>query len=179
MEPMEAAIYAAAVVLPAALLFDLAILVCHPGKWRNRMAALLLPLALSILLLAPGGYGLGRLGLAWRSGVRLCLLFLTTVCLTGLLVFAAWYLIERLEGRAIYRWGVAITAFALSVCVFAAGAFVTVFAPGEDQVVAWEGQRAVAVRWCLSDVLDIYEYHGPLLRGDTRLNKNDAGLEAG
>ena len=172
MEPLEVMLWVSVAVLPAALLFDLVVLARHPGKWRRRITALLIPLALSLLLLVPGSYGLKKLGLVWRCGARLCLSLLLLACLIGLLVFAAWYLIERLEGRVVCQWGVVIAAFALSVCVLAAGAFITLFSTGEDQVITWEGQRVVAVRPGPPDAYRYFAYYGPLLRGDTELNRN-------
>ncbi len=181
MEPMEVVLWALITALALALLLDLAVLVRRPGKWRKRMAAFLSPLALVLALLIPGSYGLGRLGLTWRSGVLLGLCLLLAACLAGLVAGAAWYLAGRLEGREGYRGGVMVTAFALGACVFLTAAlYGTLFAGftgGDERIVTWEGRQVVEadLSWLDPDYA-YYDYHGPLVRGNTPLARSDKPL---
>lgn len=181
MEPMEAVLWALITALALALLLDLAVLVRRPGKWRKRMGAFLCPLAVVLTLLVPGSYGLGRLGLAWRSGVLLGLCLLLAACLAGLVAGAAWYLAGQLEGREELRCGVVVAGIGLCASVFLTAAFYgtlfTAFAVGDERVVTWEGRQVVEadLSWLDPDYA-YYDYHGPLVRGNTPLARSDKPL---
>ena len=170
----------AALWAPLALLVGMALacLVRLAREQRRGLLAAALAVGCSAAVLFGGDWLLAGQGMTWRTAPLngLCALIWAFGLAAGVLTVR--YLPRLVRGRRprLAVWAQALTLYCLiSVMIF--GSFLGLFwaalvqDTGGERVGAYEGQRVVQVTstWLGDTSYQLYEYHGPLVRGTESL----------
>lgn len=185
MHTLQSVVLWGMLVLPLAELAALCLLTLDnlpPQRRRGLFALFFTMLGLAAVLFG-GALALGAYGLAWRTwfqeglSVVLWLVGLVTGAMT--VGYAGRWLAQR--GRAVKR-----VVTGLSACCLVSAMLVGTLlgglwclGPGE-QVVTCAGRKVVLGKWIWMETsYELYEYHGPLVRGAVPLLGCDEALPAG
>ena len=139
----------------------------------------------AFLLLAGGGWLLGRFGLAWRNlpAAVLSVLLLIGGCAVVLFMLGALLPAELPKVPAVLRWVIksaaaASAALVLFYALALGGLLITMSFGDKERVIKYEGQIWVEVdRSFLDPCYDYYTYYGPLVRGGERLHRSMVPLD--
>lgn len=143
------------------------------GSRRRGLLPAVLVMIFCAVVLFVGEWLLKRNGLTWRNVPKLTLC--SILWLTGLSsgVLTVRYVTRWLNGvqPKLALWGTALTLYCL-ICVMGAGTLLGgLWSVGpSEQVGTWQEQTVVQGKWSwMETTYDVYEYHGPLVRGTESL----------
>ena len=170
---------------PVILLAGLAV-VCIlrlPAARRRGLLPAALTAGTAAVILFPGGWLLGLWGLTWRTAPKAVLYVI--LCLSGLTAgvltsgyLARWLAASR-KGLRVCVETVAVLCLLYSMCCGFLGGILWAGDP-EEQVSVWQGQTVIqGTDNFLKPTYYIYEYHGPLIRGNQPLSFNGRPLPDG
>lgn len=145
-----------------------------PAARRRGLLPAALTAGIAAVILFPGGWLLGLWGLTWRTSpktvlhVILCLSGLTAGVLTSGYL-ARWLAASRKGLRVCVETAAVLCLLYSMCCGFLEG--VLWAGDPEEQVGVWQGQTVVqGTHTFPRPTYDIYEYHGPLIRGNQSLS---------
>lgn len=139
-----------------------------PGKRRGLLALLAGTAAVAAVLFG-GRWLLERSGLTWRTWLQegLSVVLWALGLAVGVVTVQRFYALLRERRTKLASWGMALGLYCL-VCVMLSGTVLGgLWAMGPGETVGhYQGRQVVQGEWTWMETsYNLYEYHGPLVRG--------------